>query len=775
MAKNISNIKKNVVLKGTSGNDTINNHSELADSERDFAGSARNVTIYAGKGNDIITNDGSDYPGSMNVGAKNARIYAEAGNDTINNDSANNATISGGAGNDLISNDWSNYVSINGGAGNDLISLGSYATNTVIKFAEGDGVDTITGFDSDDTLKITSGNYMMSESGNDLIVTIGENSITLKDALIGGYERIHIQNSFGKSITYNDWEIWSGSIEDNIYDGVTLAGSDSADTIGNSAEEVLITGQAGNDTIYNSGNYSIIRGGADNDLISLSSDSYNAINTEIQYAKGDGNDTIIGFNDDDTLNITSGKYTVDTVDNNFIVTVGENTVVLKLENCSEKINIKDSSGEVKVYNDDWTVWNGSIQNNIKSNVTLAGSKKADTIGNQAADVLITGQAGNDSIYNQGGNVTISGGAGNDTIIDDGESWSYGNETGKTISGDTGNDLISLGSYSYNNLIQYAAGDGNDTIVGINSDDTLQITSGDYTVDTVGNNFVVKVGENSIVFKTLSEQFNIQDSSGEVKVYNFDWKVWEGSIDNTKSKVTLAGSKNADTIGNSGANVLITGKAGNDTISNYDKNVTINAGAGNDSIYNYYGSKTLIDGGAGSDTIHSVGRNVTITGGAGNDSIKNNEYDVIIDGGAGNDTISTNGTVTITGGAGNDYISLSKSNNSINDIRYAAGDGFDTIRNFSSNDTLRITSGEYSASVSGSDVIVTVGTGSITLKDAKGKKISITDSKGDTVTKRYSANLFENNNLSEIVADKTVAEFENYKSDYKQENLITFAK
>ena len=48
-------------------------------------------------------------------------------------------------------------------------------------------------------------------------------------------------------------------------------------------------------------------------------------------------------------------------------------------------------GNVVIYND-WTVWNGSINRNVKNYVTLAGSKNADTIGNSGNGVLITDKA-----------------------------------------------------------------------------------------------------------------------------------------------------------------------------------------------------------------------------------------------------------------------------------------------------------------------------------------------------------------------------------------------
>ncbi len=93
----------------------------------------------------------------------------------------------------------------------------------------------------------------------------------------------------------------------------------------------------------------------------------------------------------------------------------------------------------------------------------------------------------------------------------------------------------------------------------------------------------------------------------------------------------------------------------------------------------------------------------VNGGAGADSIE---------GGAGADTIiGGKGKDTLTGGKGkNVYI-------------YNNGDGKDIITDYKSSDKIQIDS-SYSTQVSGQDVIIKVGSGSITLKDAIDKKLNI---------------------------------------------------
>ena len=246
------------------------------------------------------------------------------------------------------------------------------------------------------------------------------------------------------------------------------------------------------------------------------------------------------------------------------------------------------------------------------------------------------------------------------------------------------------------------------------------------------------------------------------------------IDNNESDTLLSGTNSNDRIENSGNNVIINSKGGNDTIStgtdysSRDSNVTVNSGSGDDSIFNA-NSNALVNGDSGRDSILNTSFNVTINGGAGNDYIENisGSYDqgdsVTIAGGDGNDTIFNGGgiypfiggeEVSINGGNGNDYvyndcadyvtIDCGAGNDSVyNDVGsyctintglgndlislrayssviiYNSGDGNDKIYGFNGDDTISIVGGTYSTKKSGDNVIVTIGTGKITLIGAAG--------------------------------------------------------
>ena len=343
----------------------------------------------------------------------------------------------------------------------------------------------------------------------------------------------------------------------------------------------------------------------------------------------------------------------------------------------------------------------NIGNSYSNNTLVSGSTSDDSIKNWASNnVTINADAGDDYIYNSGYNVTINGGKGDDYVY---SNWNSGNVK---INGDSGNDTISLDSSSKYNIIQYANGDGNDTIFGFNSDDTIQITNGNYSTLKSGNNFIISVGSGSLVLKgALTNSYNkihIQNSSGIVNTYN-DWNTWNGSSGD-------------DEFYNYEHSVKINLNAGNDSISNDGNFSTIDSGVGNDSIYND-GSNVRIDSGDGNDYISNYGKAIKINAGGGNDTIDNRANCNSISAGSGDDSIYNYGSnVTINAGTGNDKISLWEYSHRTK-IQYFNGDGNDTIYGFKEDDTLQISGAKYTTAKSGSDLIVSVGNGKITLLDA----------------------------------------------------------
>ena len=152
--------------------------------------------------------------------------------------------------------------------------------------------------------------------------------------------------------------------------------------------------------------------------------------------------------------------------------------------------------------------------NTAGNVTIQTGEGNDTLYNFEGNyVYMVGGQGDDSIYNKSWYSTIDGGNGNDTITN----FDAGNRT--SINGGAGNDIISLSGSNFggitinggngndsiilsggNSFVQYASGDGNDTITGISANDTLKITGSTYSTVKSGNDLKFNVGSGSILVK-----------------------------------------------------------------------------------------------------------------------------------------------------------------------------------------------------------------------------------------------------------------------------------
>ncbi|MBR0060619.1 MAG: hypothetical protein IJP68_03975, partial [Selenomonadaceae bacterium] len=121
---------------------------------------------------------------------------------------------------------------------------------------------------------------------------------------------------------------------------VTIDGGAGNDFIKNMIPKVLIYGGSGNDIIENSDaadNENVtINGGEGDDYIF--NDSQEIL---FQYATGDGNDLIEGFNETATLQIDggTGTYSKETVDSDLIVHVGDGSITLVGASSLANVNI----------------------------------------------------------------------------------------------------------------------------------------------------------------------------------------------------------------------------------------------------------------------------------------------------------------------------------------------------------------------------------------------------------------------------------------------------
>ena len=671
---NLENSLSGVQIQAESGNNTITNKGSK-------------VTISAGTGNDSIRNYGYS-----------VIIDAGVGNDKISN-SGNNATISGGAGDDSISCGSKNTV--DGGAGDDSISCGSE--------------NTVDGGAGDDSISCGSENTVDGGAGDD---SIYGDAYCYHNIINGGLNNDYIL-ILSHYNTYN-----------------TIGGGVGNDCICGGSSYNLIEGNEGNDSIYNGGSYNTITGGLGNDFIE-DLGSNNLINgndgDDYIYYRGFSNTVYGGIGDDSIYNGGSDNIVTGGLGNDSIYCGGSNNTVY--------------GGE----GDDFFTNSVNDVNHCK-NVIFDGGSGDDSFYNIVDNTTIYGGDGNDSICNSGcENTSLLGGDGDDSISTGG----FNN----TLYGGLNNDFIEINRhfYSKNNVIVYKIGDGDDTICGLQDDNTLKIIGSSYTTIKSGSGIIINVGSGSIKLENVLgyKSLNIQGTLSADTVTTVETAK---NITNTKSNTIISGTKYADTISNSASRVTIEGAADNDSITSIGDSVSISGGAGNDTLYSDVagsiesGSNVTITGGTGNDyisndsaysklegndgkdTIINYGWNTTIDGGTDDDIINNFKAfgdegnKVSINGGAGNDTINSYGkSVTISGGAGNDKII---SNGTLNSYLYSSGDGNDTITGFTANDTIYINSGKLSsASVSGSNICLTIGNGSILLTDAKDKNITVKDSAG----------------------------------------------
>ena len=154
-----------------------------------------------------------------------------------------------------------------------------------------------------------------------------------------------------------------------------------------------------------------------------------------------------------------------------------------------------------------------------------------------------------------------------------------------------------------------------------------------------------------------------------------------------------------------------------TVSNTKSNTILYGSSEADYFFNYgNGSFVTIIGGAGADSIRNFARHASITGGAGDDiitSYSSGDY-ATIEGGKGNDNIFADGSYTT--------------------LKYDNGDGDDTISGLGYDDTIDLGQNSYTSIQSDNDIKITVGEGSILLKDGYGKNIKIHSTAGTTERK-----------------------------------------
>ncbi len=427
---------------------------------------------------------------------------------------------------------------------------------------------------------------------------------------------------------------------------------------------------------------------------------------------GAGNDTAVGYDEDDWLFGNTGNDT-----------------------------LKGGAGNDFIFGDedDDSLWGG------KGDDQISGGTGNDRMWGDAGNDLLEGDDGNDSLYGGAGNDTLVGGAGNDTldghdgldvlsgwggndryILRQGDAdtvyeWAdeydwegklvtygvdrvdftgtshtlaanveqlflaggygvgaslYGNASDNLIVALGGNDFIS--ARDGNDTVRGA--DGNDTIDGGNGDDSLYGGNGnDHLIGGIGNDHLDgESGADTMNGGAGNDRF-VVDHAGDVVTEGLN----EG-IDTVYSNLTtytmaanvetlvLNLAAAADGFGNALGNTIngnlfanyIAGGEGNDFLSGSFGNDTLHGDGGDDTV----------DGGVGDDTVYGDAGNDQVRGGDGNDWAYGGSGADNVQGGNGSDFVfGDDGIDQLYGQAGNDRLYGGADADTLR-----GGDGDDTI-------------------------------------------------------------------------------------------------
>ena len=226
---------------------------------------------------------------------------------------------------------------IKGGTGDDQISLSSSSKNNLIQYDEGDGNDIIWGLSANSTLNISAESYNSVASGDDIIVKVGDGSITLKDSR---NKPPHIV--LGESGSSGGGSGGSGGGSGSGGGGGSGSGGGSAGGSGGGSGNSS-GGSSGNGGSNGTGGTNSGRGNSDdrrNDNTTAANQLWgNVYNEENAIFGGGDADTFTGTEEADTF--VSGKNQGSDTFRNISV---KDTIYLNDATLSDLVNVKDVNG-----------------------------------------------------------------------------------------------------------------------------------------------------------------------------------------------------------------------------------------------------------------------------------------------------------------------------------------------------------------------------------------------------------------------------------------------
>lgn len=482
--------------------------------------------LHSGAGDDIVSSEGSG----------DDILFGEAGDDTLEAYDGDD-TLNGGTGDDLV----------NGGDGNDI-----YEYNL------GDGSDIIVDSSGQDILRFGEGisasmlSFILSKDSDDLIVKIGEETLTL-NGWFNSYNRI-------ENFSFFDGELF------NTQDILSLMQTENADMLKALNEGSSFEAGSGNDIIYGSDAQDIINAGSGDDIVQagsgtdmidggLGDDTLNgeAGNDTYIFSRQSGQDTIYddakeyyqnyGYiqNTDGTQywgkktfertiygGIDTILFTDDITTEDIVVRIEDEDVVIALsetgktfDELGNKIRIQkffESAHAIENYtfSDGVTLNNNQILDFLFSDeadtVTFDGDGSRN-IHAKAGDDIVTFGSGDDIAYGDEGDDTLFGNGGQDSL--------YGEEGNDLLQGGSGNDALYGGvgfdilkGGSGNDTYFFERGDGADSVLETMGNDTIHfgadITLEDIMIKQVGNDLTFALKKEGKSFDELSDSITIKN-------------------------------------------------------------------------------------------------------------------------------------------------------------------------------------------------------------------------------------------------------------------------
>ncbi len=272
--------------------------------------------------------------------------------------------------------------------------------------------------------------------------------------------------------------------------------------------------------------------------------------------------------------------------------------------------------------------------------------------------------------------------------------------------------------------------------------------------------VVALEEAGIIsIKTVANTFNAAKKASAKKA--------DDTITGTKRDDVLYGTLGDDTIKGLAGNDKLYGLEGDDILKGGAGNDKLYGGDGDDKLYGENGNDILygsdgddyLSGGTGADKLYGGDGDDELYGGAGNDKLYGSDGDDKLYGDAGNDRLfGGDGEDTLYCGKGDDRLT---GGGGTDTFYYGNGDGNDRLEDFQLNDILTIKKGAEISNISWKsyqrDAVLTIGKGSLRIRDLSDKRIMFKDSFGSTgyFYVRRNNNLYGSNNyFNNITIDVT---------------------